>query len=119
MPVESHSEDDSTCEAPLVLTPVELERLYARTSRLPHARENALGETSSTGPVTASPVVRADRSDRIVLTFLAFAGPVRPARTLHNHAGQMPDAAATERPWQHRTTSGRPSPPTAEQRGAR
>ncbi|MET9934481.1 MULTISPECIES: hypothetical protein [unclassified Streptomyces] len=46
VPVEFHFEDDSTCEATLVLTSVELERLYAQTSLLLDAHEDTLGETS-------------------------------------------------------------------------
>ncbi|MFF5638213.1 hypothetical protein [Streptomyces sp. NPDC012825] len=46
MSVEFHFEDDSTCEAALILTSVELEWLYAQTSRLLDAHENTLGETS-------------------------------------------------------------------------
>ncbi|WP_411076294.1 hypothetical protein [Streptomyces sp. cmx-4-7] len=46
VPVEFHFEDGSTCEATLVLTSVELERLYAQTSRLLDAHENALDGTS-------------------------------------------------------------------------
>ncbi|MET9934482.1 MULTISPECIES: hypothetical protein [unclassified Streptomyces] len=41
-----------------------------------------------------TPVARADRSDRIALTFLAFAGLVGPVWTLHTHASQMLDATA-------------------------
>ncbi|WP_185893580.1 hypothetical protein [Streptomyces sp. WAC08241] len=41
-----------------------------------------------------TPVARADRSDRIALTSLAFASLVGPAWTLHTHASQMLDATA-------------------------
>ncbi|NML54720.1 hypothetical protein HHL19_19060 [Streptomyces sp. R302] len=46
VPVEIHFEDGSTREGALVLTSVELERLYAQTSRLLDAHENVLGGTS-------------------------------------------------------------------------
>ncbi|MFF9503472.1 hypothetical protein [Streptomyces sp. NPDC014656] len=38
-----------------------------------------------------APFVRADRSGRIALTFLAFAGLVGPAWALRTHAGQLLD----------------------------
>ncbi|WP_234323092.1 hypothetical protein [Streptomyces bikiniensis] len=46
VPVQFHFEDGSTREGAFVLTSAELERLYAQTSRLLDAHENALGETS-------------------------------------------------------------------------
>ncbi|MFF5283040.1 hypothetical protein [Streptomyces sp. NPDC013171] len=46
VPVEFRFEDGSTYEGTLVLTSVELERLYAQTSRLLDAHENALGGAS-------------------------------------------------------------------------
>lgn len=46
VPVEFHFEDGSTCEAALILTSAETERLHAQTGRLLDAHENALGETS-------------------------------------------------------------------------
>ncbi|MFF0484847.1 hypothetical protein [Streptomyces sp. NPDC004435] len=46
VPVEIYFEDGSSREGALVLTSAELERLYAQTSRLLAAHENALGETS-------------------------------------------------------------------------
>ncbi|MGW8355201.1 hypothetical protein [Streptomyces wedmorensis] len=46
VPVEFHLEDGSTREGALVLTAVELERLYAQTCRLLDRHENVLGEDS-------------------------------------------------------------------------
>ncbi|MFI8515633.1 hypothetical protein ACIGHB_31350 [Streptomyces sp. NPDC085460] len=46
VPVEIHFEDGSSREGALILTSAELERLYAQTSRLLTAHENAPGETS-------------------------------------------------------------------------
>lgn len=46
MPVTIHFEDGSSSEGCLILTSVELERLYAQTSRLLDKHENTLGGTS-------------------------------------------------------------------------
>ncbi|MEU9200849.1 hypothetical protein [Streptomyces sp. NPDC048332] len=48
------------------------------------------------------PRVRADRSGRIALTFLAFAGLAGPTWTLRTHAGQLLDATV------HRATVAAP-----------
>ncbi len=40
--------------------------------------------------------VRADRSGRIALTFLAFAGLAGPAWTLHSHTGQLLNATVQQ-----------------------
>ncbi|MFF1507205.1 hypothetical protein [Streptomyces sp. NPDC058326] len=49
-----------------------------------------------------TPRVRADRSGRIALTFLAFAGLAGPAWTLRTHAGQLLDGTV------HRATAAAP-----------
>ncbi|WP_245727657.1 hypothetical protein [Streptomyces vietnamensis] len=46
VPVTIHFEDGSSSEGALILTSVELERLYAQTCRLLDRHENVLGETS-------------------------------------------------------------------------
>ncbi len=65
------------------------------------------------------PRVRADRSGRIALTFLVFAGLAGPAWSLRTHAGQLLGATVHRAAVAVPDIVSAPLPPTAEQGSAR